>query len=138
LKKIAEQKVRPPVKTVLLVDDNADTRILTKWFLDRFGYHVDSAQNAEDAVARFNPEIHDLVLTDNIMPGMSGVEMVIILKKQSPATPIIIYSGNPPKDCPGVDLVILKPTHLLDVKEAIDDLLTSNVAATVLTRFKHN
>jgi CheY-like chemotaxis protein len=124
--KISEQKASPPARTVLLVDDNADTRILIQWFLDSSGYRVDSAQNAEEALARFNPRIHDLVLTDNLMPGMSGAALVQLLKRQSPTTPVVIYSGNPPKDCSHFDLVISKPTHLLDVKEAIDGLLLSN------------
>ena len=112
------------MRTVLLVDDNDDTRVLTKWFLDNFGYAVDSAQNAEEALSRFNPKIHDLILTDNSMPGMTGVEMVQLIKLRSPSTPAVMYTGNPPPDCSGIDVVILKPTHLLDVKEAMDKLLT--------------
>jgi CheY-like chemotaxis protein len=108
---------------VLLVDDNDDTRVLTKWFLDNFGYAVDSAQNAEEALSRFNPKVHDLILTDNSMPGMTGTEMVQHIKRRSPSTPAVMYTGNPPPDCSGIDVVILKPTHLLDVKEAMDKLL---------------
>jgi two-component system, cell cycle sensor histidine kinase and response regulator CckA len=111
------------MRTVLLVDDNDDTRVLTKWFLDNFGYAVDSAQNAEEALSRFNPKIHDLILTDNSMPGMTGLEFVQHIKRRSPSTPAVMYTGNPPPDCAGIDMVILKPTHLLDVKEAIDKLL---------------
>jgi hypothetical protein len=49
--------------------------------------------------------------------------MVQHIKRRSPSTPAVMYTGNPPPDCSGIDVVILKPTHLLDVKEAMDKLL---------------
>lgn len=110
--------------TVLLVDDDVDIRILTRFFLNNFGYEVDCANSAIEALARFNPALHDLVLTDNSMPGMTGGEMAHIIKLRSPATPVVMCSGNPPNDCSSIDVVIKKPTHLLAIKDAIDKLLT--------------
>jgi DNA-binding response OmpR family regulator len=40
-------------KTILLVDDQEDCRITTKWFLSNFGYAVDSARTAEEGLALF-------------------------------------------------------------------------------------
>ncbi len=74
-------------KTILLVDDLDDCRITTKWLLSNFGFAVESARNAEEALAVFNPAIHDLVLTDNSMPAMSGAELAHIIKMRSPSTP---------------------------------------------------
>lgn len=105
-----------------MVDDNDESRVLMKFFLDNVGYAVDSAQNAEEALSRFNSNVHDLILTDNSMPGMSGLEMTHIIKLRSPTTPVIMYTGNPPKECSVVNLVIPKPAHLLEIKEAIDTL----------------
>ena len=76
-----------PVKTVLLVDDADEIRVTTKWFLAHFGYLVDSARNAEEALALFDPAIHDLVVTDNGMPGMTGAEMALVIKMRSPSLP---------------------------------------------------
>ena len=119
-----EKNSEAHVRTVLLVDDNDDSRVLTKWFLDNVGYAIDSAQSAEEALSRFNAKVHDLILTDNSMPGMSGAEMAHIIKLRSPSTPVLMYTGNPPKDRSCVDLLIPKPAHLLDVKEAVDKLLS--------------
>ena len=110
---------------MLLVDDNVDTRLLTKMFLNNFGYEVDSADSAGEALARFNPSLHDLVLTDNSMPGMTGGEMAHVIKMRSPATPVVMCSGNPPKDTSAIDIVIKKPTYLLAIKDAIDKLLAA-------------
>jgi CheY-like chemotaxis protein len=112
------------VKTILLVDDLDEFRVTTKWFLNNFGYTVESVRSAEEALALFNPGTHDVVVTDNSMPGMSGVEMAHIIKLRSPSTPVVMYSGNVPADQSCLDLVIQRPTHLLTLKEGIDKLLS--------------
>ena len=115
----------PPahVKTILLVDDADECRVTTKWFLTNFGYAVDAVRTAEEALALFNRAIHDLVVTDNAMPGMTGAEMAHVIKLRSPFTPILMYSGNPPDDRSCLDVVIQRPTHLLALKDAADKLL---------------
>jgi CheY-like chemotaxis protein len=124
LSNVVAQNSENPVKTVLLVDDNSDTRLLTKMFLNHFGYEVDPANSAEEALERFNSSRHDLVLTDNSMPDMTGGEMAQIIKMRSPSTPVLMCTGNPPFDRTSIDIVITKPTHLLAIKDAIDKLLT--------------
>jgi DNA-binding response OmpR family regulator len=49
--------------TVLLVDDTDQTRQLTKWFLNNFGFSVEAARTAEDGLKRFDPKLHDIVVT---------------------------------------------------------------------------
>jgi CheY-like chemotaxis protein len=110
----------------LLVDDNIDTRVLTKMFLNNFGYEVDSVDSGEAAMKQFDPEIHNLVLTDNSMPEMTGGEMAQLIKQRSPLTPVLMCTGHPPNDCSAIDMVIAKPTHLLAIKDAISKLLKSN------------
>ena len=113
----------PAPKTILLVDDRDDIRVATKWFFTTFGYMVDSASNAEEALLLFNPEVHDLVITDNSMPGMTGVEMAHVIKLRSAPTPVVMYTGRLPDDRSCLDLVIERPTHLLALKEAIEKLV---------------
>lgn len=113
------------MRTILLVDDDVDTRQLTKMFLNNFGYEVEATNSAGEALSRFNPSIHHLVLTDNSMPGMTGGEMAQVIKQRSPATPVVMCSGNPPNDCSSIDVVIKKPTYLLAIKDAIDKLLAA-------------
>lgn len=112
-----------PLKVILLVDDRDELRVTMKWFLTNFGYEVDSARNAEEALVLFDPKIHNLVITDNSMPGMTGVEMSHIIKLRSPATPVVMFSGNPPADRSCLDFLIRKPAHLMELKEAVDKLM---------------
>jgi len=111
------------VRTILLVDDADECRITTKWFLANFGYTVDTVRSAEEALALFNPAIHDLVITDNSMPGMTGAEMAHVIKLRSPSTPVLMYTGHPPEDRSCVDVVVQRPTHFLTLKDAADKLL---------------
>jgi CheY-like chemotaxis protein len=111
------------MKTILLVDDEDESRIRTKWFLTNFGYVVDSAPSAEEALARFDPKIHDVVVTDNSMPRMNGTEMAQVMKLRSPSTPVLMYTGLVPDDRSCVDLVIQRPAHMLALKEGVDKLL---------------
>jgi CheY-like chemotaxis protein len=113
-------------KTILLVDDNIDTRVLTKMFLNNFGYEVDSVDSGVTALKQFDPEVHSLVLTDNSMPELTGGEMAHLIKQRSPLTPVLMCTGHPPNDCSAIDLVIAKPTHLLAIKDAISKLLQNS------------
>jgi CheY-like chemotaxis protein len=114
-----------PVKTILLVDDEDEIRLTTKWFLAQFGYVVEAVWNAEEALARFDPATHDLVVTGNSMPGITGAEMARIIKMRSPSTPVLMYTGHPPEDRSCLDMVIQRPAHLLTLKDAADKLLAS-------------
>jgi CheY-like chemotaxis protein len=122
---IAQKNLEPQLRTVLVVDDDDDTRLLTKVFLNNFGYEVDSANSTGEALARFDPGLHDLVLTDNSMQGMTGAEMAHIIKLRSPRTPVVMCTGSPPSDHRSIDVVIQKPTYLLAIKDVIDKLLAA-------------
>lgn len=113
------------VKKVLLVDDGNDSRLATKLFLSGSGYVVDSVGSAEEALAVFDPKIHDAVLTDNRMEGMTGAEMARTIKLRSPSTPVIMHTGLPPEDRSCLDVVVQKPVPLSEIKEALDKLLAA-------------
>jgi DNA-binding response OmpR family regulator len=116
-------------KTILLVDDQDEYRVMARWFLISFGFGVESARTAQEALAVFDPATHDLVITDNTMPGMSGAEMARLIKRRSPTTPVLMCSGRLPADQSGLDLVIQKPVHLLTVKAAVEQMLASSPPA---------
>jgi CheY-like chemotaxis protein len=111
------------MKTILLVDDAYEVRITAKWFLSNFGYVVVAAASGEQALALFDPKLHDVVVTDNLMPGISGAEMAHIIKLRSPSTPVLMYTWQAPEDRSCVDQVVQKPTHMLALRESVDKLL---------------
>ena len=130
-----EQAAPHPIKTVLLVDDNDDIRVLAKWFFDNIGYIVETARSAEDALGKFNSKVHDMVLTDNTMPGMTGAELSHVIKMRSPSTPVVMYTANPPADRSCIDVLVQKPAGLLDVKDAIDKFVAGGEVVGVKVHF---
>jgi CheY-like chemotaxis protein len=118
----------PCLKIVLLVDDEDGSRTATRWFLAQLGYTVDSVRNAEEALAVFDAAVHDLIVVHNSMPGISGVEMAHVVKLRSPATPVIMFTGLPLENQSCLDAVLHKPTHLLFLTEAIDQIVAARQA----------
>ena len=111
-----------PLKTVLLVDENEVTRATTKWFLSSFGFTVEVVRTAEEALVRVDHKLHDAVITENVMSGMSGSEMAHIIKLRSNTTPVIMFTELPPSDHSCIDCLIQRPAHLLALKDELDRL----------------
>jgi len=122
---VDKQQVQQPIRTLLLVDDEPICRMTTKWFFSNLGYAVDTARSGAEALTLFDAKVHDAVITDNRMPGMTGTEMSHIIKMRSRSTPVLMYSGSSPDDRSCIDRFIERPEHLLVVKDALDELLAA-------------
>ncbi|MBW2043183.1 MAG: response regulator, partial [Deltaproteobacteria bacterium] len=82
-------------ETVLVVEDNEQVRDMTLKVLDRYGYQTLAARDGEEAlrVGRdFEGEIH-LLVTDVVMPGMSGREVAEGLRSERPDMKVLFMSG---------------------------------------------
>ena len=88
-----------PVKggqeTILVAEDNATLRDLSRIVLESFGYTVITAEDGEEAITQFleNRERINLVLLDVIMPKKSGKEICEAIRKVSPKMKILFASG---------------------------------------------
>jgi CheY-like chemotaxis protein len=97
--KKAETEALPSPKggteTILVAEDDASLRKLTRIVLESAGYTVITAEDGEDAITKFmeNREKIQLVVLDMIMPNKSGKEACEEIKKTSPATRILFLSG---------------------------------------------
>jgi CheY-like chemotaxis protein len=82
-------------ETILIAEDEPDLRELTRIFLESFGYKVLEAGSAEQAIRtaeEFGAPIH-LLLTDVIMPGMSGRQLAENILRKDPRTKIMYMTG---------------------------------------------
>ena len=81
--------------TILLVEDNDDLREATSSMVEALGYHVVSASGGKEALARFEDldERVDLVITDVVMPGMNGKELVDRIRTKRKDTRVLFVSG---------------------------------------------
>lgn len=82
-------------ETILLVEDEDSVRHLTALFLGILGYRVIEASNGYDALRLFQaaPEKIDLLLTDVVMPGLSGREVAETLQALDSGLKVLFQSG---------------------------------------------
>jgi CheY-like chemotaxis protein len=78
---------------ILCVDDEEIPRTLRKLILQKQGYEVVTVSSAEEALVMLADHHFDLVLTDQMMPGMIGTELTKRIKSATPHLPVIIISG---------------------------------------------
>jgi CheY-like chemotaxis protein len=93
--------VEPPAApraTILLVDDDDAVRDSTMRILQRANFEVLCAASAADAIAVFQAHAApiDLLLSDVVMPGASGVELAADITRLAPETAILLISGYTP------------------------------------------
>lgn len=80
-------------RNVLIVDDDADIRSLTRTFLEQEGYNVFTCENADRAIHIFRRSPIDLLITDYSMPNRSGMDLAREAKSIRPSLPVLIVSG---------------------------------------------
>ncbi|MBS2020655.1 MAG: response regulator [Deltaproteobacteria bacterium] len=91
---IAPPRSAPPA-TILLVEDEPFVRATARRLLERKGYRVHEAESGEDAIAivRRADRPFDLLITDVVMPGMSGPSLARQLVEMQPSLRVVIMSG---------------------------------------------
>ncbi len=122
-----DSKATEPGKTdptaILLIDDNAVQAATRQTILRRAGYFVLAALNPVRAIEQFQadefPADIKLVITDHLMPGMTGAEFVAALRKLRPEMPVLVISGleEAEEEYAGMSVLFrmkpLLPDHLL-------------------------
>ncbi len=114
--------------TVLVVDDEANIRDLLRQELEEAGYRVREAVDGYDAISQARTNPPDLIVLDVMMPGISGFDVVSVLRgaPETNSIPIIILSIIDDRQRGrqlGVDRYLTKPVRIEELIESIDSLL---------------
>jgi len=119
---------RPGEGTVLLVDDEEYIRAITADMLTELGYKVHAAESAAVALAVLEGGLRpDVVMTDHLMPGMTGVELALAVRSRWPAVKLLLVSGF--ADVEGLD-----PTLPRLIKPFVQSELAAALACGVSKR----
>jgi CheY-like chemotaxis protein len=111
-------------KEILFVDDDPSVRDAMDLILSSGGYGVEAVASGEDALATMRDRRFDLVMTDNFMPAMSGVELALTIKAKRPSMPVVMFTGFPPAEAQRyVDLVIVKPCDMATILRSVTGML---------------
>jgi CheY-like chemotaxis protein len=117
--------------TLLLIDDNAVQAATRQTILKRAGYFVIAALSPERALEQFRSQELatpiDLIITDHLMPGMTGSQFATEVRHISPEIPILVISGLAEAEEEYSDLKVqfrLKPLLPDDLLSCVHQLLT--------------
>jgi DNA-binding NtrC family response regulator len=119
---------------LLVIDDSEETVAGLEHFFSK-NYEVSTANDGMEGLKLFETEKEgfDLVITDLVMPFISGVGVISIIKKKYPGTPVIAITGW--GEHPGAlateaqaDVVLEKPIELPELDKLVTDLLEKKTA----------
>jgi len=118
---------------LLIVDDNKDILSTFYEFFNSMNYEVKTAVDGFAALKllKENPSFFDCLITDLVMPNISGVGLISIVKKEYPNIKIIAMTGY--GDQPGAlaseadaDFVLFKPIDLFKIENIVAELLDTD------------
>ncbi len=120
---------------ILVVEDDANLRVVIRMVLERAGYEIDEARHGAAALDSIRIESPDLVIADMTMPVMGGVELIDRIQS-NPATasiPIVLLSGRQVDSAVAglVSAVVLKPFEPADLIASIDRTLREDSGTLV-------
>ncbi|MFQ5899997.1 MAG: response regulator [Thermodesulfobacteriota bacterium] len=81
--------------TILVIDDDAGIRGLLRNFLSKTGYSVITASDPDTGMKRLKQNNFDLVITDLIMPAMSGIDLLKNIRVHDPNMPVVVITAYP-------------------------------------------
>ncbi len=126
---VAAQGQSQPTHRILLVDDDRDVRTLNAEVLIRAGYHVDTAENGISGWNALQTNRYDALITDNTMPGVTGLDLIKKLRSEDMTLSVILASGTVPAEelnrCPWlqVDALLPKPYTIVDLLRTVNRVL---------------
>ena len=79
---------------ILVVDDAKFSRFMITKMISEIGCEILEAENGQDALEKIITEKPDLVLTDLLMPVMSGIDLLTLLKEKNIDIPTVVITSN--------------------------------------------
>ncbi|THB80128.1 MAG: response regulator [Desulfobacteraceae bacterium] len=113
-----------PARSILIIEDELPILNLLTRTLTRHGYRVDAVACGQKGIEKLNSNEYSAILTDMIMPGVSGEQVLYYLKHVlKDSTPIIGTSGTPwLLENSAFDSVLPKPYTMKELMETIQSL----------------
>jgi len=113
--------------SILLIDDDFVVLHVLSWQLEAADFSVTAVSSGSDAISALLGAKFDLVITDLVMEGIDGFEVLMTAKKMAPLTPVVIMSGHGEASIDafrlGADDFLLKPFDIEELSFTIQYLL---------------
>jgi DNA-binding response OmpR family regulator len=116
---------------ILVIEDDEEMRSLLEDFIEGEGYGVESVEDGSEGFRKLARENFDLIITDNRMPGLNGLDILPGLKQIQPGIPIIAITAFGSEELHrralerGADAYLEKPLQLDQLRTLIQEMVSS-------------
>ncbi len=133
---------------ILWVDDEIDLLKIQILFLQEKGHTVSTANNGADALDMIQENNYDIIFLDENMPGISGLDVLVEIKKMKPYIPVVMVTKNEEEDIMDeavgskIDDYLIKPVNpkqiILSIKKNVENkrLITEKTTSKYQTEFR--
>ena len=123
-----ESAVKENPKTLFIIEDDNQVLSMMKNYFEYLGYKILTASNGMEGLKMVASKSYDLVITDIVMPFVSGVGILTVIKEKMPNIPVIAitaYGKNPERLAAEkqADVVLRKPFEMEKLKDHVAQLL---------------
>lgn len=110
-----------PPRIALVVDDEPGVRMCTADVLLDMGYEVVEAGSSEEALAELDRGLRPtLLVTDHLMPGMSGADLAKVVVARHPSTAVVVVSGYTNVELDPSLMRLSKPFRLNELRNCVE------------------
>ena len=116
---------------ILIIEDDEEMRSLLEDVLDEEGFKTESASNGSEGLRKLSKESFDLILTDIRMPGLTGLDILPVIKRLQPEASVIVITafGNEEIHRRSVEKgaagYLEKPIHMDKLKTLVHEMVSS-------------
>jgi DNA-binding response OmpR family regulator len=125
----ALQSQSSPPRRILVVEDDRDLRQINAMVLHHAGYHVDTAVDGASGWKALKASRYDVLITDNTMPRVTGLELIMKVRSEEMPLSVILASGTAPTEELNrhpwlqLDAVLLKPYTAKAILDSVKKVL---------------
>jgi DNA-binding NtrC family response regulator len=130
----ADDRPRPAAR-VLVVDDDDEMRILLRRTLEFDGYQVTERDRGTHVLEALRGAPFDLIILDKEMPGLTGLDLLPILRREFPQVPVVLVTAFGGRQIAasalrlGAASYLEKPFRLAQLRDVIDGLISPSADA---------
>jgi DNA-binding response OmpR family regulator len=123
-----EHDMTNKAKTLFIIEDDEQVLSMMRNYFEYLGYKIITASNGMEGLKMVSSAKYDLVITDIVMPYVSGVGIITVIKEKLPKVPVIAitaYGKNPERLAAEkqADVVLRKPFEMEKLKDHVAQLL---------------
>lgn len=119
----------PKHRRILVVEDDEIIRAIVSHAINQMGFAVDTAEDGVEGWEKLNRRDYDLMITDNNMPRLTGLELVEMIRSANMFLPVILASGGTSHVDPALQIsaVLPKPFYTDQLLKIVREVMRETV-----------